>query len=144
MASEHQIRQYLAYWFQLGKPVLVRGEQESLLPRPVIQGDRYSREFEQCWQQLKSSNFEDAHLQGTNQSLAELLSPAWEINPCSRCSMPVPIRSVGVASLECPCIDIPDWPNTEMPPPRAPVSSQNELMRIRDRLRQTNKGPLTP
>lgn len=144
MASEHQVRQYLAYWFQLGKPLLIRGGQEALLPRPVIQGDRYSREFEQCWQRLNSSESGDSHLEGTSQTIAELLSPNWEINPCSRCSMPVPVRSVGIANLECPCIDIPDWPNTDMPRPRAPVSSQNELMRIRDRLRQPKSSSDSP
>lgn len=138
MASEHQVRQYLAYWFQLGKGVMIRGGAEVLLPRPVISGDRYSPAFEECWQQVMSPDSGDCYLEGTSQTIAELLSPAWEINPCSRCSMPVPVRSIGVASLECPCIDIPDWPNTEVPTPRAPVNNQTLLMRIRDRLREAN------
>jgi hypothetical protein len=138
MASENQVRQYLAYWFQLGKGVVIRGGADVLLPRPVIAGDRYSQAFEECWQQLIATDSGDCYLEGTSQTIAELLSPAWEINPCSRCSMPVPVRSVGVAALECPCIDIPDWPNTEVPTPRAPVDNQTLLMRIRDRLRQAN------
>lgn len=137
MASEHQVKQYLAYWFQLGKRVMIKGGEDSLLPRPVIQGARYSQEFEDCWQRVKSSDSGDCYLEATNQTIAELLSPAWEINPCSRCSMPVPIRSIGVPSLDCPCIDVPDWPNTEMPLPRAPIDNQNMLLRIRDRLRQS-------
>jgi hypothetical protein len=138
MASELQVKQYLAYWFQLGKPVLINGGAESLLPRPVIQGDRYSQAFEECWQKVQAAGFQSCYLESTSQTIADLLSPVWELNPCSRCSMPVPVRSIGVSSLECPCIDIPDWPNTEMPQPRAPIDTQNILLRIRDRLRQTS------
>ncbi|MGI0489059.1 hypothetical protein ACN4EK_26920 [Pantanalinema rosaneae CENA516] len=138
MASEHQVRQYLAYWFQLGKGIVIHGGIEVLLPRPVIAGDRYSPAFEECWQRVIAPDAGDCYLEGTSQTIAELLSPAWEINPCSRCSMPVPVRSVGVASLECPCVDIPDWPNTEIPTPRSPIDSQTLLSRIRDRLRQAN------
>lgn len=134
MASQHQVRQYLAYWFQLGKSVLIHGEQEALLPRPVIQGDRYSQEFEDCWQRVKSSESGDCYLEGTEQTIAELLSPAWDISPCARCSMPVPMPNAGMSAEVCPCVDLPNWPDTETPQPRSPVSSQNHLVGIRDRL----------
>ncbi|NJP10624.1 MAG: hypothetical protein HC866_15070 [Leptolyngbyaceae cyanobacterium RU_5_1] len=134
MASEQQVRQYLAYWFQLGKGVVVDGEQTPLLPRPVIQGDRYSQEFEACWQHIHSTGSDECYLEGTDQTIAELLTLSWEINPCARCSMPIPVKSLGLASLECPCIDIPDWPNTEVPIPRGPINSQTQLLQIRDRL----------
>lgn len=138
MASPEQVRQYLAYWFQLGKPVWVKGGQAKLLPQPVISGDRYSPEFEACWQQLLSPTSGDCYLEATHQTIHELLSPAWEINPCVRCAMPVPIASVGMPSLNCPCIDLPLWPNTELPQPRLPISSQAQLSQIRDRLLQSN------
>jgi len=138
MASEQQVRQYLAYWFQLGKRVLVHGGEEALLPRPVIQGDRYSQAFETCWKRIIDPLAGDCYLEFTNQTIAELLSPAWEINPCSRCSMPIPVKAVGIPSLDCPCVGLPDWPNTEMPQPRAPVNSQALLSQIRDRLRRTS------
>lgn len=139
MASEQQVRQYLAYWFQLGKHILVRGGAESLLPRPVIQGDRYSRQFEEVWQQVRSAEAGDCYLEGTQQTIADLLSPAWEINPCCRCSMPVPLKTVGSPlAPDCTCADVPNWPNTEMPLPRAPVDSNMLLLRIRDRLRQAS------
>jgi hypothetical protein len=138
MASERDVKQYLAYWLQLGKPVMIRGGQVSLLPRPVIAGDRYSQEFEDCWQQVISPASGDCYLEGTNQTIAELLTPAWDVNPCARCSMPVPIRNVGVTSLECPCINLPDWPNLEIPLPRAPINNQAVLSKIRDRLRQAS------
>lgn len=138
MASEQDVRQYLAYWFQLGKRLVIRGGESFCLPRPVIQGDRYSQEFESCWQQVRSGNAGDCYLEGTSQTIAELLSPAWEVNPCSRCEMPVPVKGQGVATLECPCIDLPGWPNMELPQPRAPISSQVVIGQVRDRLRKAN------
>lgn len=141
MASEQQVRQYLAYWFQLGKGVVIQNTHQTLLPRPVIQGNRYSPEFEDTWKQVTAQSAGDCHLEGTAQTIQELLSPLWDIDPCARCSMPVPFRSPGLPPvLECPCSDLPDWPNTEMPQPRAPINSANQLMQIRDRLR---KSPTT-
>lgn len=135
MASEASVKQYLAYWFQLGKPVLLHNGQESLLPRPVYQGDRYSPDFERCWKRVSDPKSGDCYLQGTTETIANLLSTDWEISDCSRCSMPIPQKSLGIASLDCPCNDLPDWPNTEMPQPRGAVSNQAVLSRIRDRLR---------
>lgn len=139
MASEHQVKQYLAYWFQLGKRIVVNNGQETLLPRPVIQGDRYSPEFEACWRLASAPESGDCYLEGTSQTVAELLSPIWELNDCSRCSMPVPVRSIGVASLDCPCFDIADWPNNEIPSPRGPVDTQAVLSQVRDRLRKASE-----
>ncbi|MBD1879298.1 MULTISPECIES: hypothetical protein [unclassified Coleofasciculus] len=138
MASQHQVKQYLAYWFQLGKKVLIRNGQEALLPQPVIRGDRYSQEFENCWQQILSPDSGDCYLEGTAEPIAQLLTPAWDVSPCSRCTMPVPVRTVGMPPLACPCNDLSGWPNTEVPLPRSPVSSQNRLVEIRDRLRNAS------
>ncbi|MFB2980638.1 hypothetical protein [Microseira sp. BLCC-F43] len=134
MASQQQVRQYLAYWFQLGKKVLIKSGQVALLPQPVISGDRYSEEFEAVWQQILSHDSGDCYLEATNETIAQLLTPAWELNPCARCSMPVPMRSAGMPPLVCPCNDLSDWPNTSVPLPRAPVDSQTHLKDIRDRL----------
>lgn len=144
MASEQQVRQYLAYWFQLGKRLLLRNGQVSLLPQPVIEGDRYSRQFESCWQQVLAPDSGDCYLEGTTYTIAQLLTPAWDINSCSRCSMPVPMINHGIASLECPCIDLESWPNLDMPMPREPISSNARLTEIRDRLLQLNKRFNTP
>lgn len=133
MASAQEVRRYLAYWFQLGKRVLIRNRQQSLLPQPVIEGDRYSQEFEDCWQHIAADS-ENCHLEGTDETIAELLTPAWAVSPCARCYMPVPIRHIGLPPLACPCNDLPNWPNTESPQPRSPVNSQTQLMSIRDRL----------
>lgn len=141
MASSDQIRQYLAYWFQLGKPVLLHNRQapngqEVLLPRSVIQGDRYSSEFEAIWQRLQSCDARDAYLEGTIQTLGDLMSSSWEIAPCARCAMPVPVLDLGMRAPTCPCADLPGWPDTEVPAPRSPINSDELLQSIRNRLPQ--------
>lgn len=138
MASEHQVRKYIAYWFQLGKKVLIRNGAVALLPKPVIAGDRYSREFEECWQKMISPESGDCYLQGTEETIAQLLTPAWEISACARCAMPVPLRDPGMPPELCPCNDLANWPNTEMPLPRSPVSTQLQLSGIRDRLKKSS------
>ncbi len=134
MASEYQVRKYIAYWFQLGKKVLIGNGSEALLPKPVMTGDRYSQEFEECWQKIISPDSGDCYLEGTKETIGELLTPAWEISPCARCAMPVPLRASGMPAECCPCNDLAHWPNTEIPQPRSPVSSQLQLSGIRDRL----------
>jgi hypothetical protein len=140
MASTDQVRQYLAYWMQLGKPVVIGNSKSTsgnskILPQPVIQGDRFSPAFEDCWRQIMAANLNNSYLEGTEQSLGELLTPDWELSACARCTMPVPVKTLGVASLTCPCNDLSSWPNTELPLPRSPVSSQSRLDQIRDRLK---------
>jgi hypothetical protein len=134
MASQAQVRQYLAYWFQLGKKIMIHNGKAALLPQPVIQGDRYSDEFEDCWRQVTAADAGDCYLEGTSQTVTELLSPNWDVNPCARCEMPVPMPDLGVRSLDCPCSDLPFWPNTSVPQPRSPISNQAQLTQIRDRL----------
>lgn len=138
MASEQQVKKYLAYWFQLGKQVKICGGHEALLPQPVFTGDRYSDAFENCWQQIKAKESGDCYLENTQQTIADLLSDQWEISDCSRCSMPVPMRSIGLPALECPCSDLPNWPNTDLPQPRSPVSNADQLDNIRQRLLNIN------
>lgn len=134
MASQQQVKQYLAYWFQLGKRILIRNGEVALLPQPVIQGDRYSDEFENYWQQIISPNSGDCYIEGTSETIAELLTPKWDLSACARCSMPIPMRSAGMPALACPCNDLSSWPNTEVPLPRSPIDSQTHLKAIRDRL----------
>ncbi|MCU0518487.1 MAG: hypothetical protein MUC60_16795 [Oscillatoria sp. Prado101] len=138
MASANKVRQYLAYWFQLGKKVFTGNGQESLLPVPVLKGDHYSRQFEECWQIITSPESGDCYLEGTSETIAQLLTPEWEIIQCARCPMPLPVRTVGMPAESCPCHDLRNWPNTEIPMPRAPVSSQKHLNSIRQRLLRTH------
>jgi hypothetical protein len=134
MASEYEVRKYIAYWFQLGKKVLIGNGSEALLPKPVIVGDRYSQEFEKCWQKIVSPDSGDCYLEGTKETIGELLTPAWEMSPCARCAMPVPLRDSGMPAECCPCNDLAHWPNTEIPQPRSPVNTQLQLSGIRARL----------
>lgn len=134
MATKQEVKGYLAYWFQLGKKVMASNGKTSFLPQQVLKGDRYSQEFEECWQMILSPETGDCYLEGTHETIAELLTPAWEMLPCGRCAMPVPIRSVGMPALLCPCNNLPNWPNTELPPPRSPVSTPEQLTVICDRL----------
>ena len=136
MASQHQIRQYLAYWFQLGKPVLVKNGQAKIRPEPVIEGEHYSQEFETCWELILSPESGDCYLEGTSETIEQLLSPEWEVNPCCRCNMPVPLRKRGLPPLCCPCFDLPGWPDLDQVQPRHPISNEVYLLDICHRLRQ--------
>lgn len=134
MASEAEVKRYLAYWLQLGKKVVIGNGNLTLQPQSVIAGDRYSQEFENIWQQILSPESGDCYLEGTIQTITELLTPRWDLKACVRCEMPVPLINIGMAPESCPCNDLPMWPNTEVPLPREPVDSKTRLNTIRDRL----------
>ena len=134
MATKTEVKKYLAHWFQLGKKVFIDNGAASLQPRKIIDGESYSNDFEECWQTVLSPKSGACYLEGTQQTVAELLSPEWDMVSCSRCDMPVPLRNLGMPSLLCPCNDVSNWPNTELPAPREPVKSQNQLTKIRDEL----------
>lgn len=138
MASNGDVKKYLAHWFQLGKSVMDEATEATYLPKRIIQGDRYSDEFEKCWQTLMQANHQKLYLRGTEQSLADLLSPAWEITSCARCDMPVPIHARQLPSIPCTCEDLDNWPNEELPRPRSPVDSQAHLERLRSRLKKND------
>jgi hypothetical protein len=140
MASEQQVKRYLAYWFQLGKRVVIRNGQSARLPQPIMAGEDYSEEFESLWQQLLSPDSGDCYLEGTEETIAELLTPQWQLESCSRCDMPIPMRTVGMPAVACPCCDLSTWPNTELPLPRSPICSQRRLCDIRERLQQANNN----
>jgi hypothetical protein len=136
MATPTEVKQYLAYWFQLGKKVrqeIDNGERE-YLPQPVLAENSYSRDFEECWQNIIDSNPDRAYLEGTDSSIGELLSSQWDVSPCARCEMPVPVKNAGIADLSCPCEGLDTWPNNDIPRPRSPVNSQQRLRGIRDRV----------
>lgn len=135
MASEERVREYLAYWFQLGKKVLLQNG-EALLPQPAIEGNRYSQAFERCWQKILYSNPSQSYLEGTTQTIEQLLSPAWDITACARCGILVPTIVLGIQPPDCPCCDLDNWPNSDLPAPRLPVNSATYLSQIKERLHQ--------
>ena len=134
MASKQEVREYLAYWFQLGKKIVLQNSSAPFLPSPVIQGDRYSKEFEDCWRDILAVGGQDCYLEGTDHTIEELLSPTWQLEECARCEMPIPLPTSGMPALVCPCNDLPLWPNHDVPGPRKPVSSISHLTGIRERL----------
>lgn len=134
MASPEKVKLYLACWFQLGKKLLLDTGQTIALNEPIVQGDRYSPEFEACWQQIIAQDGKYYYLEGTETTLDLLLSPAWEIVSCARCNMPIPQFNVGQQTVNCPCTDLPSWPNFDLPMPRPPVDSNSRMDKIRHRL----------
>jgi hypothetical protein len=138
MASETEVKQYLAQWFQLGKRVLLRNGAEAILPKPIFRGNHYSVEFETCWQQIISPESGDCYLEGTEQTIKQLLAPAWEIASCARCTMPVPLNQGGLPVEGCPCFELSTWPNLELPLPREPVDATKYLKAIQKRLNKNS------
>ncbi len=134
MASTQQVKNYLAYWFLLGKKVILPRQQDAVCPSLVFEGETYSPEFERFWQKVSSPAHQEAYLEGTSQTIAQLLSSQWEIVDCAKCQMPIPMVTMGIQSSDCPCCDLDTWPNSELPKPRFPVNSQNQINRIRERL----------
>jgi hypothetical protein len=134
MASEQQVKQYLAYWFLLGKKLIFPHQKQGICPSKIYDHGDYSAEFKQCWQKIVDPKNKDAYLEGTEQSINDLLSSKWDIIDCANCKMPVPIISLGVQTVGCPCADLDLWPNTELPLPKSPVDTQQQLLNIRKRL----------
>ncbi len=134
MASPLQVKHYLAHWLQLGKPVITADGQIVCKSKTVIQGDRFSTEFEDCWAKILDQDNSAYYLKGTDESIADLLSPEWEMTSCSRCNMIVPTPEVFVHPFPCPCNDLSSWPNEEIPQPRLPIDSQDRLSQIRQRI----------
>ncbi len=134
MASEYQVKQYLAYWFLLGKKIVIKNGSAWLLPKPVFRGERFSLEFEECWQLISAPDAGDCYLEGTNETISQLLSPAWDLILCARCQLPIPLPIRGLPPEACPCFDLLSWPNSDLPPPRVPVNNQAQLRNISERL----------
>lgn len=142
MASIAQVKQYLACWFLLGKKVLLHNGDRSLLPSPVFENGGYSRAFEDCWQEIELTRSGDCYLEGTKQTIQELLKPEWDFIMCSRCTLPIPVPVMGMAPNSCPCNDLTLWPNTEVPLPRLPANNQNQLRSICTRLENFSNQPI--
>ncbi len=132
MASNEQVKRYLAHWFQLGKCVICPKRQETIRPQEIFRGHCYSAEFEKCWEKILHTDA-DCYLEGTEQTIQQLLSPAWEIIECPRCDLPIPMTVAGVSSPVCTCFDLSGWPNDELPSPRVPANTTTHLHRLRQR-----------
>jgi hypothetical protein len=142
MATSNQVKDYLAYWFQLGKAVVldVPSGRQQIQPRSVLSPSSYSLEFEACWQHILACA-DYAYLAGTDHTITQLLSNHYEMTACSRCKALVPIMTSRGSWSEgpCPCADLSTWPNPETIPPRSPqaqFTGQIGLDHIQQRLNQ--------
>ena len=134
MASIEKVKKYLAYWFQLGKKVIINNGREEILPAKIYHGHTYSDEFEECWRKVNDLNNGDCYLENTLQTIQQLLSSQWDIISCSRCEMPVPMIELGIQPNLCTCNDLNNWPNNELPLPKEPINSKDQLNKIRQSL----------
>jgi hypothetical protein len=134
MASEEKVRSYLAYWFQLGKKVVLKTGDVAILPCPVFKLNQYSDSFEDCWNQLSTPENRESYLEGTVQTIPQLLTSEWDILPCARCNMPIPMIQAGFDSGPCPCSDQMSWPNNQLPSPRSPIDQTTCLRNIQSRI----------
>jgi hypothetical protein len=134
MALETEVKKYVACWMQLGNQVWFRNGQPA--QAQVIQRGRYTPEFEALWSKVYEPAKGDAYLSGTTITLQELMSNSWDIVQCARCTMPVAIQIAGVQPLGCPCQELVNWPNTDLPCPRPPIDDLAQLKGIQSRLAQ--------
>lgn len=134
MATPIEVKHYLAYWFQLGKTVVTDDGSFKYHPKAVIEGNRFSPEFENFWTTILMDKEGTYHLEGTNETISDLLSPSWDVVNCARCDMPVPMPEREANTNPCPCNDLPGWPNTELPQPRLPVDSNQHLSNLHQRI----------
>jgi hypothetical protein len=150
MATPLQVKQYLAAWFQMGKGVVApRLPEGRLFTNRVMMPDldhnlTYSPEFEQCWAQINLAPgmpgyLGDSHLEGTSQTIQELLSNDWDIDGCARCGMQVSLKVAGFTDSTCPCSDMPEMPNDTTIQPAAPRSNRVALGHIHNRLSRLSK-----
>lgn len=133
MAPETEVKKYIACWMQLGAKVSFQDGQRVQIEK-VLQGEQYSPEFEALWRSICDRPVADACLDGTTTALHDLMEGRWEITSCARCEMPIATMTAGIQPLDCPCQDLTNWPNTELPTPRPPVISSDRLKGIQDRL----------
>ncbi|MFN3680134.1 hypothetical protein [Thermosynechococcus sp.] len=134
LAAQAKVKSYLAHWFQLGKRLCIWGGEHTILPQPVLQGDRYSQAFEACWAYVISGQAGDCFLQDTTETITQLLSDCWDITPCARCQMPVPLPCHGLPPVHCPCASLPNWPNFDLPLPHSPINPRTHLLSLKKRL----------
>ncbi|HEY9825470.1 MAG TPA: hypothetical protein V6D19_08490 [Stenomitos sp.] len=135
MALETDVKNYVACWMQLGTKLWLHGGQEACQVQQVLEGGRYSQAFEDCWRQATEPTAGDCYLDGAETTIREMLSPSWDVIACGRCNMPVVLPIGALPPIGCPCQALDNWPNTELPPPRPPISSSDHLRSIQGRLK---------
>ncbi|MBD2176647.1 hypothetical protein H6F42_06925 [Pseudanabaena sp. FACHB-1998] len=137
MASRTLVKTYLAQWMQMGKAVHLPQQNKEVYIHKIIQGEKYSPVFNKLWDEISTAKAQEAYLNGTSQTISDLLSNQWEIIPCARCSLLVPCLDMGArVPISCPCDDLVGHPNLESIAPRQPVKTLSHLDNLCDRLDQ--------
>ncbi|WAS06155.1 hypothetical protein LQF76_04500 [Gloeomargaritales cyanobacterium VI4D9] len=134
MASPDAVRQYLACWLQVGKGVV--DGQTTWRPERISQGNDYSPEFLSRWREMEQRGLHRYYLAGTEVSLGQLCGDDWEIVACSRCTMPIPVKVLGMMTSPCPCSDLSLWPHLGLPLPHGVVDSRVRLAELQVRLQE--------
>ncbi|TAD78192.1 MAG: hypothetical protein EA001_08200 [Oscillatoriales cyanobacterium] len=133
MVSEDRVKQYIALWMQLGKPVVCDRDNQHLGTFSVIRGQSYSPDFEQLWQTICQAPHH-YHLAATPCSIGDLLEGHWDLLPCARCTLLQPVNESVIEAGPCPCQDLASWPDDNLPLPRQPINNQDYLYKIQLRL----------
>ena len=136
MSNYDAVKKYFAQWLQMGKKVFIQSQNKLVGVKCVVRGESYTNEFEQLWAEISDPRSGDVYLDGTDESIQELLSPKWEVVSCVRCEMPIPIGMGPQAAQICPCNDLGCYPNLEAIAPREPVITAKHLSSIMSRLKQ--------
>ncbi len=48
--------------------------------------------------------------------------------------MPIALKIAGICPNNCPCADLPTWPQLELPLPRSPQNVESKIISLRSRL----------
>jgi hypothetical protein len=79
MASESKVRHYLGYWLQFGKKIIMYNGTVAKGLESAISREGYSQEFEDLWAEVRSPDSGNCRLEGSWETIDELLTPQWEI-----------------------------------------------------------------
>ncbi len=135
MAARSDVKQYLAYWLQLGKKIFIKGQPQAVGLDRVINHEQYDEVFEQLWLNVSGKQANLAYLEGTDETIQDLLSTEWQIVDCPRCELRLPCLDLGPRQFNsCPCEGLNNWPNYDTLQPRSPVITKTHLSSICDRL----------
>ncbi len=134
MATQSQVKQYLACWLQVGKRVVHSRDGTEFNSPQILTINGYSEEFEAWWHEF-SQDASHWYLEGSDRPLDCLLTPQWDMVDCPLCVMPVPKLIAGVNDTACTCSDLALWPNLDLPTPHTPEDKHQRLDQLRDKLR---------
>jgi hypothetical protein len=134
MASTKSIKKLVAYWMQLGQPIINTNTLEEFIIYPIynLYTEHYSKEFNLFWDSIKEANL--FFLKGFSTSIKDLSGNKWYIAECATCSMPCPKLERGINMADCICEDIYLHPNNELPQPKAGVNTKDLLNNIITRI----------